>query len=240
MTPNYELNLRDYWNIFIKRRFIIFFFFLVIFAVSVVYTNLQKVLYRVSGVIEIKPAEALSSLYGRVPLARVNPSELSSYSKKINSFFIIEEALRKLNLITKSDPQKKIQDMVSRISGSISTSIIESTNMICVDMVSESPIEATDILNKVLLAFKLDNLEDKNKQIKSIREFVEGQLENASDQLRKSENRLRELTLKDVGRKAISITDKITKLEEKRTELVSKYTDIHPDIIKIDEEILEL
>jgi uncharacterized protein involved in exopolysaccharide biosynthesis len=52
--PQYELNLRDYWQVIQKRRLTFIVIFTAIFISSIIYTNLQTPVYQASSSVQWK------------------------------------------------------------------------------------------------------------------------------------------------------------------------------------------
>ena len=239
MAEAYELNLRDYCGIFIKRRRIILFTFLLVLLGTIAYTNFQKPVYKSSILVKIEPAVGLNDLFPeRYYYWRM--SQLPDYERQIVGLPILEKALAESGLLGEYASAQDLKDAVNRISGSITTKIIKETNMISIELTSHDPREAAVILNKIIDVFRSENIKVKNAQVRSVREFIEKQLEMVSAKLKESDDRIKELTLKGVGGLAISITRKITELESRRADLLTKFTELHPDVVKINEQIVYL
>lgn len=236
----YELNLRDYWNIIIKRKSIILMSIFVITLITVVYTNFQPLLYRATAVIKIDPTVGLSRIFGAGSYYRWTPSEVPDYLQQIRSSAVIEKAIVDGGLINKAAPRAELNKLISNIMSNLFVSDIEKTNMINISVVSDEPQRAAKIANSIAEAFRLVNIEQKNRTVRNTREFIEKQIQRVSFQLRRSEEKLKAFTLKGVGSMANSILEKITQLESQRINLLTKFTELHPDIIRITREISEL
>ena len=61
MPQIYELNLRDYWNIFLKRRLVIIISFCAVFMTVFIYTNIQAPVYSAAVLIKIDPDQGIPS-----------------------------------------------------------------------------------------------------------------------------------------------------------------------------------
>lgn len=235
MPQGYELNLRDYWNIFLKRKWIIIFFFSIIAIVTVIYTNLQPFVYKAVAIVKIEEVVGFSKVFPQPYYWQ--PIQLDDYAQQIKSLPIIEEAVKASGLLDKNASQQEVDNLIGIISSSVSTRTIEKTNMIQIELVSEDPKKAATIINKIVEAFKSENINQKNQQVRNVREFIEQQLERVSATLKETEEKLNELTLKGVGALATSITNKILEMESKRSDLLTKFTELHPDVAKIDEQL---
>ncbi|MDP2043887.1 MAG: polysaccharide biosynthesis tyrosine autokinase, partial [Candidatus Omnitrophota bacterium] len=76
---------------------------------------------------------------------------------------------------------------------------------------------------------------------RKVREFIEGQLTELGKRLTDSENKLKEFQEKETpSGAALALQNKLGELETEKNKLSKVYTDSHPDIIRIKEQIEEL
>ncbi|MFC1631952.1 GumC family protein [Candidatus Omnitrophota bacterium] len=240
MPQGYELNLRDYWNIFLKRKWVIVFSTLAILVGSIVYTNLQPVLYRATALVKVERiVDRGSPVFGGRPFGSYygESDNLESYAKQMTSFPVVEQALRSLGMISAEAGKKQIYQEVGTTAAGLSATPQKESRMIRVTMTSEDPYQAAVIANEVAQSFKSENMRIKNKQVRNVREFIEQQLARIEPQLRADEEELRELTIKGVGSTAASITQTIGELELERANLLANFTEAHPDALKINEQM---
>ena len=243
MPQLYELNLRDYWNIFLKRKGVILTAFLVIFLSIFVYTNLQTLVYKVSVLIKIDP-------YLGNPSELLFPSpnrpywggrdELADYAKQLVSRPILETAAKELGWIRDDMSEKEKNFMLSNINSQVSTGEIGKTNMIQLFVQGPDPQKITDLANKISEVFKRVNAQQKNQNVRNVRVFIENTLNDVSAKLKEQEERLRVLTTKGAVGVGVSIVNQIYELERKRSDLSTKFTELHPDILRLDEQMNEL
>lgn len=236
MPQEFELNLRDYWNILRRRRLVAISLFVLVFISTIIYTNLLPSLYKAVSVIKIEPSVGLSQIFPDKRY-RFNRSELIDYEKQVVSLPILQKAVKESGLMRKNAPQAELDNLVSTVAGNISAWAIEKSNMIRIEMVSEDPREAAIIVNKVVEVFKLENVRQKNAQVQNVREFIEKQLQRVSAELEESENGLKELILKGIGGMAIALTSKIAELQLAHVDLLKEFTEMHPEIMRIEEQI---
>ena len=242
MPQLYELNLRDYWNIFLKRRLVIIIVFCTIFFSIFLYTSLQKSVYRASVLIKIEP-------YLNIPSEMIFPSRqvywraeegLSDYVKQIVSRPILESALEELKYISADMPQKERYAIISSLTNNASAVEIEKTNMMRLDVDNRDPVRASAVANKIAEVFKRVNLEQKNQQAHNVRVFIDTTLDDVSKKLTEQESRLRDLTANGAIGTGVNLVNQIDEMEKKRNDLLSKYTQRHPNVVAIDEQISEL
>jgi tyrosine-protein kinase Etk/Wzc len=247
MPQLYELNLRDYWNIFLKRKGIVFIAFLAVFLSIFIYTSFQTPIYEASVLIKIDP-------YLGAPTEMIFPGggerywgppsgELSDYSKQIASRPILETAAEELGWLTDDLNKKEKNQIISGINSQISVTELwakEKTNMIRLNVQGPDPQRATDLANKISQVFKKVNAEQKNQRVRNVREFIENTLNDVSKKLKEQEERQRTLTTQGAVGAGVNIVEQIYEIEKKRTDLSTRFTEIHPDVIRLDEQIDDL
>ncbi|MDD5546637.1 MAG: polysaccharide biosynthesis tyrosine autokinase [Candidatus Omnitrophica bacterium] len=235
--PQYELNLRDYWVILRKRKTIVFLTFGIVLALTAAYTLLEEPAYKASATVSIAEKKTFGKLLTEVFV--VSPGDpLLSQSRIIKSKPVAEAVVRELNLAGTHPTEEEFQKMVSSVEASISTEIVTNTNLIRIDVVNRDPRKAAAIANVITKAFVVENLKEKNKQARSVREFVEKRMEEIKEKLRASEVALMEFRRKEAAAGiAVPLQNKLVELESKRAELLLTYTELHPDVVKIKEQI---
>lgn len=243
MPQSYELNLRDYWNIFLKRKWLAITAFCVVFFSIFLYTNVQIPVYRASVLIKIDPSF-------NVPSDMLFPSQsyfwnslrttLSDCVKQIVSRPVLESAFEELGYINTQMPQKERNAVIGSLNDSVSAVEIEKTNMIRLDVTNRNPTKAAAIANRIAEVFKRVDAEQKNQQAHNVRIFIESTLADVSQKMVDQENRLRELTAQGAMGTGINLINQIYEIEKKRNDLLDKYTEFHPAVLSIDEQIKEL
>jgi len=133
---------------------------------------------------------------------------------------------------------EEVNQIVSAIQGKLETARVNDTNMIRITATSEKPKEAVELANVVAEVYVHENLNEKNKQARHAREFIEEQLSTLETKLKDTENRLKNF---DGGmsqvRLAEPIEQKLVELQFKLSELLQKYTEKHPQVIQIRDQI---
>ena len=142
--PQYELNLRDYLRIFHKRKFTIITVFLAVTIGSVIHLSMQPAIYRVSTTVKILERQSIAGLLTEwIVYSPANVME--SQAKIITGFPIMRKVALRLGLIDDSTPTSKIHSVVGGLQGSVTTGIVERTNVIRIVAVASNPKEAMDL-----------------------------------------------------------------------------------------------
>ena len=236
MEQFYELNLRDYSTIFLKRKWEILFAFLAVFLSAFFYTQFQVPMYRATALLKIETSSRPSDvIFPSSPWA-IQPFEISDYIKQAVTGPVIERAARELGWIRPGASKKEIDEIVSELSGELSAVEIEKSSMIRFYVISSDATKAADFVNKVAEVFKKMNVEQKNERTHSVRIFIEDTLAKVLEKLKEQEERLRVLTTHGAVGVAATLMQQITELDNKITDLSTRFTDKYPLVINSKEE----
>ncbi len=240
VREEFEFNIQDYIQIFFNRKWIIFFSFLIVFLAVFIYTNLQTPIYQASLLFRIETQITLpSELVFPSPelFAKV---ELSDYVRRVASRPVLEEAAIKLGWLKKDDDIKKKDSITDWMAGHVEARELKQGKMVRLYFKSKDPQEAADVVNTIFDVFKRINIEERNQQVRKVRIFVEKALGDVSAKLKQQEERLRELTTAGAIGTGSTIIEHINALEKQRSSLATQFTEKHPDILNLDEEIAAL
>ncbi len=238
--PKYELNARDYLRILRKRRIIVIATFIAVLIGTVIYLSTQPVIYEASTTIRIEERKTVAGLLTEWVL--YSPADvMESETKLIKGYEIMKRAAMRLGMINERSDIDKINSAVSELQGSISSEQIGGTSMIRIMATSDTAQRAMDIANIVAEVYTQENLLGKAKQVKNARQFIEEQLTGLENRMHTSEDKIRVLsdTTADV-RMAEPIEKKLNDLQFDLAEASQRYTDKHPRVIQLKEQIDEI
>lgn len=241
----YELNFRDYLRIIDKRKWVIVIVFVLSLFFTLQYLNSQIPLYEARCTVKIVGVGGATLSSSSMPsfLMRIIASSVShsmeSEANMIKSYAILEKAARKLNLVKKGQTKEQIDSIVNGLRARVKAVTVQQTNMIDVIVSSSKAEEAMRLANTVAEVYQEETSLDMNKQARSVREFIEKQLANVEDKLAVAERALKNFKMEDGSVVEISapLQEKLIDLEFERAKLLQKYTQEHPKIIEIDEQI---
>ncbi|MDD5729777.1 MAG: polysaccharide biosynthesis tyrosine autokinase [Candidatus Omnitrophica bacterium] len=238
--PQYELNLRDYLRIFHKRRIVIIITFLLVASGSFFYSSRQPVIYNASATIKIEEHKTIAGLLTEWIL--YSPGDImESEPKIIKGYATIEKVARRLGLLNDKSTVEDINNAIGQLQDRIETTRVEQTNMIRITATAPTAREAMALANTTAEVYIKESLGEKAKQAKQTRQFIEEQLASLEDKSKELEQRMRSsgYGAKNL-RMAEPIQKKLTDLEFQLAELLQQYTEKHPKVIGIREEIKDL
>ncbi|MCM8780521.1 MAG: polysaccharide biosynthesis tyrosine autokinase [Candidatus Omnitrophica bacterium] len=238
--PQYELNLRDYLRIMRKRRIMIVTVFILIFLGSLLHTSLQLPIYEASATVKIEERKTIAGLLTEWII--YNPADImESQTKIIRGYPVMRRVALRLGMIDQRSSLEDVNAAVSQLQASVETERIANTNMIRITATSNDPKKATDLANNIAEAYIEENLLEKTKQARHARQFIEEQLTTLETRLKDTEESLRRFgeEVKNV-KLAGPIEQKLMELEFELAGLLQKYTEKHPRVIQLKDQIKEM
>jgi len=166
---------------------------------------------------------------------------MESQTKIIEGYPVMKKVALRLGLIDDSTPTPKVHNVVVDLQGRIVAETVSRTNIIRITASTTSAKAAMELAGTVAQVYVEENLLEKKKQASSARRFIEEQLFQLEERLRAGEERLRELGhgVGDVGLTGTT-QSKMIDLEFQLVGLLKKYTDKHPHVIQLKEQIRDL
>lgn len=236
----YELNLRDYIRIFKKRKFIIITTFITTVIGTVIYLSMQPLVYEAYTTVKIEERKTIAGLLTEWIV--YSPADImESQTKIIKGFPIMKKVALEFGLIDNSSPTSKVHSIIASLQNRIITETIKQTNIIRITASGDSARDAMDLANMVAQCYVVENLLEKTKQARTTRQFIEEQLAQLEIRLRETEEKLRKYGDEVKGiRLAEPIQKNLVDLEFKLSEYLQKYTENHPEVIQLREQIKEL
>ncbi len=140
------------------------------------------------------------------------------------------------------DIQNKFDNIVNSLRSQVSTETIERTNMIKIAVTSSDPQAAMKLANIVASVYEETSLRDRSEEATTVREFIEKQLKTVENNLSAAENGLKDFRAQQgtVAEIAQPLQDKLVELEFEHAKLSQKFTDEHPKMIEIKEQISDI
>ncbi len=196
----YELNLRDYWRVLRKRKFIVIFTTVMVGLSSFIFSLSQKPepLYKASSSVKIERVSSMSGLL--VEFFTWNPSidSLESQALIIKSHIVMEKVAKELGLIDKELSTGDIRynneylNKILELTDMITTEKEGNTNIINIIAITSDPLFSQKLSNTVAEVYRRETIREINKRSTDARKFIEKRLKIMEDRLRKAENKAKE------------------------------------------------
>ncbi|RZB30185.1 MAG: hypothetical protein SRB1_02465 [Desulfobacteraceae bacterium Eth-SRB1] len=199
MATKYDLNLRDYWRVIRKRKFIIIFTTLAMGFFSFLFSIIQQPvpLYEATASVKVEQSGSLTGLY----IQSVSWSQtdyMQTQAAMIKSYYIIETAAKRLGLIPPDLPSEKVragkkhQNIMMGLKKSVETEQEGYSNIINILITSKDPVFAQRAANTIAQVYKEQHALDLNKRTFEAKKFIESQLTAVKEKLRNSEDAVRD------------------------------------------------
>lgn len=223
----YDLNLRDYWRIFRRRKGIIAIVTLAFGAMAYTFAEVQKPhpIYQATAVVKFERATTLVGLLVET-ISLSSGDNITTQAAVVRSFSVLERAAKGLGLIpadldseaVKRNPQ--YVQFLSDLRSQVATAPEENTTLINITVTSPGASQAARIANAVAQAYREENTLGRNRQIREARRFIEEQLAEVGGRLQRAEHGIR--ALKE-SRGFVSLSEETTALLTRLHSLESGY-----------------
>ena len=222
----YDVDLRDYWRIFRKRKAIVF---LMVFLAGVSSYGFAKLkepvpLYEATAAVKIDRytniADFLSGGFW------TQTETLTTQAFIITSFPVLIKAAQELGWLSEDLTPDEVQNsaaamaVVGRLKEMTAAEPEQGTNIVNIQVVGNDPYESEKTANAFARAFRSFNIEQKNKQLFETKAFIEQQLAVTSRQLKRAEENLR----------TFEETNVLLSLDAQTTALINRITALDREI----------
>ncbi|HLC41688.1 MAG TPA: AAA family ATPase, partial [Methylomirabilota bacterium] len=188
----YEMNLRDYWRIIVRRRvtILVCMTLTALFTAALAYTKVP--VYQATASIKFEQSTTLTGLF--VEVLSFSPADsIETQAAVIRSFPIIEKVAKRLGMIPErvgADDilaSKNFSEVVASLQNQVKTQRVGTTNIIDITATSSNPQEAKDIANAVAEVYREEQSRARNRRIVEARQFIEQQLKEMEERVKQAE-----------------------------------------------------
>jgi len=238
--PTTGLSLSDYWLVIRKRGWVVIITFVTILVSTIIHTNTIQPIYSASSSVRIIERRSVSSLLVEMIISP-GSDLMTSQAKVITSQPVLERVVLELGFVPEDAPSEEVANAIGEIQGLITTSQVETTNIIRISVVNNDPKMAALIANKVAEAYIDYDAKEKSEQARRVRVFIEGQLAEITKRLNVAEEKLANFKKSAaVTGIAVNIQNNLANLQQQRANLIKTFTEEYPDVVRIDEQISNL
>ena len=235
MAQQYELDLRDYYRIFRKRKFTILLIFCLSMAISYHRLSSQKPVYQSSIKIKIGGGTLYSG--GDTYLVGIG-DVMQTQMTIIESRPVSERAAKNLGWLEGASDSREVDQIVQNFQRSIQVRRIGETSIILLTATTSNPETAPKIAQAVAEAFRSYDTEERGRHSRSVRIFVEDELKKAIKRLEDSEEKLKQFRENiDNTEQAGQMRSEIAALEMKLQDLLLRATPRHPMVERLQQQI---
>lgn len=198
-NSGYELNLEEYWQVILRRRWIIIFCALSMGVFSWLFTwvNQPPPLFSASASVKVEQASNMADLLLRGRSYRAQ-NDMSTQVAVVQSYALMERVAKRMGMIPQELTPEEVRanpdyiDEVLSLKDGITATQDGDSGIIDISVISTSAEFARDLAQAVADEFKIFNIEEKNKQVFEAKKFIQQQLVIVGDRLKKAEEAVRD------------------------------------------------
>lgn len=226
----YDLNIREYWRILRKRRFIILFSALLtgVFSFSLALVNKPVPIYTSTSTVKIEKTSTTTGIYLEA-LSWSGADYLATQGTIITSYPIIEKTAQELGMIPKDLDSNQIRtdsemiDVVLELKGQVLAEREGESNLIDITAQSHDPKKSQDIANALARVYTREHTSEINKRTLDARTFIEKQLKDVEAKLHAAEENLTRFREEE---NVISLDSQTTSILNQLTTAEAEYTTV--------------
>ncbi len=225
-TPKNEqqqVTLQDYIRVFYRGRWIISISFVVILLSTAFYTFTAPKVYRASGKIIVESKGTMERAIFNLNYLGNQSTLITNQVEILRSRFLAQRLVQKLEASAFRDSLKifqpaddgtfmDYQDQIEWISKHLEVSPKKDTDVIEISFDAGSPYEAAKICNLLMETYREIVREFNQSDYRQLRQFLEKQLQRKSEELKESEEVLKEYQERE----------KLVSLDESTSELITR------------------
>lgn len=193
----YELNLRDYWMVLRKRKWIISFATVLVAGSTFFATELVSppLVYEASARVKFDRAMNVPGFMAEM-VSYSEGSNITTQAEVVRSVPVLMRAAKKLGVVSRDEEPRESripQDVLAKVydlKSQVSVSPEGSTNILKITAASGDPELTARVANAVAEAYREENIVSRNRQVNDAKVFVDAQLKTTEERLRESEKAL--------------------------------------------------
>jgi uncharacterized protein involved in exopolysaccharide biosynthesis/Mrp family chromosome partitioning ATPase len=191
----YEMNLRDYWLIVRRRRFIIVVATLLVAMLSFWFSRQRVPVYESTASVRYEQSTSLTGLLVEV-LAVGAGDNIETQGSVVKSYPVLEETLRRMGKLPERLPGQPLRESraylnaLDALGEKIRTARVAGTSVITITATSTNPGEAREIADTVAESYRDYNRQLRNARITEARKYIETQLTEAEARVKRAEEQV--------------------------------------------------
>ncbi len=221
-----QITLTDYLRILYRGRWIITASFFIILTATVIYTFTAEPVYEANTKVLIESSSGMEGSIFDMNYFGNQSTLIANQMEILKSRTLAERVVKRLDLSDVRDSLKIFQpdeegqyltfrQMTAIIQRNMEVDHTRDTDVLTITYSTGSPFEAAYIANAIAEEFQLLNAEANKSEISELRKFIEDRLAIKANELRSSEERLREYQERE----------KVASLDEETNELVNRFAE---------------
>ncbi len=199
----YDINLREYWRILKKRKFVVILITIILgfFSTSFAILRAPEPLYTSVCSIKFEKETTLEGLYAKT-ISWSGGDDIETQITVIKSYPVFEKVAERLRLIQNrgkegSTFKQDIVRIVDELQSKVEVTREQLTNILHIEVTDRNPVFAQRLANTIALTYKDLHSEEQMKRTKEALRYINDQLREVRENLRKSEEAFNTFTQKN-------------------------------------------
>ncbi|MBN1850168.1 MAG: AAA family ATPase [Deltaproteobacteria bacterium] len=200
----YDINLREYWRILKKRKYIVIITAVLLCAFTTLFATIQAPtpLYTSFCSIKFEKETTLEGLYAKA-LSWYGDNDIQTQIAIIKGYPVLIEVAKTLRIIpkdTETDPlnlKPEINIKIEELQSKIAVIRQEYTNILDIKVTDSNPEFSKELAKTIALTYKQLHAEQQNKRTKEAIQYIGDQLETMQQKLQKAEEDLNQFSRKN-------------------------------------------
>lgn len=234
----YDVNLREYWRIIRKRKFIVLFIAVIlgIFSTSFAILRAPAPIYSTDCMIEIKRERLVEGIYSKT-IAWEDSDDIETQIAVIKSYAVFEKVAEHLNLIPRAASPRGENQMkthviatIENLQSKVEVSRIKYSSVLNIHVTDHDAVFAQRLANAVALVYRELHGEQQTKRTREALRYIDDQMKEVRERLRNAEDRFNrfskdnelisiDLQSETLLKQTKEIQGELAKLEEEKREL---------------------
>jgi len=193
-VAQYDINLREYWRILRKRKFVVILVTIIVGAFSTTFAMLRapSPLYSTTCSVKFEKQNTLESVFG-LTISWSEPQDIDTQISVVKSYPVFQRVAAKLGLISPAIAggnelvETRLVSVIEGLQNKVKVSRQGLTNIIDITATDRDPVFAQKLANTVAVAYKEFHFEQQMKRIKETLKYIDSQLKDVREKLRKAE-----------------------------------------------------
>lgn len=226
-----QINIQDYLRIVYRGRWIILASFLLVLLITAYFTFSSKPVYEATAKIMIESQGSMERALFDVNYLGNQTTLITNQVEILKSRMLAENVVHFLEAVPYRDSLEIFQpnddgnymsfrSQVEWIMSNLEVNPKKDTDLIETKFSAGTPFEAAQICNVIVETFRESNRSFSRTEFKELRQFLEKQLEKKGEELKKSEEALKEYREKK----------KLVSLDDRTKELISRYAESQSEL----------
>jgi uncharacterized protein involved in exopolysaccharide biosynthesis/Mrp family chromosome partitioning ATPase len=192
----YEMNLRDYWLIVRRRRFIIVVSTLLVAMLAFWFSRQRVPVYESTSSVRYEQSTSLSGLLVEVLAVGGSGDNIETQGSVIKSYPVLEEALRRMGKLPERPPGQPLRESraylnaLDALATKVRTARVPGTSIIEITAASTNPNEAREIADTIAESYRDYNRQLRNARITEARKYIEKQMQEAEARVKRTEEQV--------------------------------------------------